>query len=76
MNGRVINHQLRTCGGSEACKYVTETPDTFLVNPKCRCSAETACPSSAAVQTHHKQQNRFTETTRFGNGAVTKIFCH
>lgn len=63
---------MRPCGTGEACKVISESSKSFLVNPKCRCPRETSCPTSPSV--HHER--RFTETMRYGDGALHMIYCH
>jgi hypothetical protein len=67
--------QLKTCGGSEACKVITETATTFLVNAKCRCAHDETCPSSSAGLVNTNNGGRKTETVRYGNGALHMIYC-
>ncbi|XP_046441280.1 U-scoloptoxin(11)-Sm5a-like [Daphnia pulex] len=75
MSTTYVCNALKTCGGSEACKVITETATTFLVNPKCRCAHDGTCPSSSAGLVNNNG-GRKTETVRYGNGALHMIYCH
>lgn len=83
MSTTYVCNPLKTCGVGDACKLITETTSTFLVNAKCRCGRETSCPSSAANRNKngdddviHPQQRRFVETVRYGQGSLHMIYCH
>lgn len=75
MSATYVCNPLKTCSGSDACKVVTETATTFLVNPKCRCPAESSCPTSS-IGSHLSSSGRKTETVRYGTGALHMVYCH
>jgi len=72
METTYVCNPMRPCGTREACKVISDSSKSFLVNPKCRCPRETSCPTSPS--SHYER--RFTETMRYGDGALHMIYCH
>jgi len=57
---------LPTCNVTSICKDITESPDKYIVNPKCLCPQGQACPS---VQPQHSS------TIRMGESLLHQVQC-
>lgn len=57
---------LPTCKASDPCKVVTETAESFLVNPSCVCPGNLSCPTAT---------NHGVESIPRGKGMMHSIYC-